>query len=561
MSDDSFPAVQSIRCEQGRAGLQLVWQELEAAHFETGRSAGRCEPAVVYLVRGKHLPQIRALGNAIADCGKKHPAKPLSAILLGRDGIPVLDGGFKNAGQLTRSVKALLRNAADADDRNRFVVGVADSLFDQLWAQARPEARGNLLSGAVAPDQPLSFQSLLDILPQREVPPKLERMLIGISPQIQFIRQLILQAAQHDGPVLILGDTGTGKDLVARAIHSFGERAEMQFITVNCGAISKDLLESELFGHKKGSFTGAHEDKTGLWQAADRGTLFLDEIGDLPLEQQVKVLRALDANRIRPVGSNAEISVNARVIAATNRDLSAMMQNGQFRADLYYRLRSFLIYTEPLAKHPEDIPLLARHFWREITHDPKARLSDDLVALLQSNLWIGNVRDLKWTLVSLYRYTSLIDPAPKHLKTVVWYESQRESSSRPLREKQGIDAHRVECLMHLRRTDDALRACEVAMRPLLGKKRPNRVALDRMGEALRRYSGELEMLGLHPLLFADNGTFKAVEQFKGGLVDFLQVLQAHPGKAKDAWHSPLAGLLQAASQAVFRQVDRFVKGK
>ncbi len=561
MSEESSPAVQSILCEQVDNRLQMARRELAVASLHLGRDTNPRGHASIHLVRGKHLPQIRALGAGIVDCGKKHPARPLAAILLGRDRIPVLDGGFKNAGQLSRSLKALLRNAADADDRNRFVIGVSDVLFEQLWAQVLPDEMRTAPSETATLDRALSFQSLLDIMPQREVPPKLEQMLIGISPQIQFTRQMILQAAQHEGPVLILGDTGTGKDLVARAIHSFSERAEMQFITVNCGAISKDLLESELFGHKKGAFTGAHEDKTGLWLAADRGTLFLDEIGDLPLEHQVKVLRALDANRIRPVGANSEIPVDARVIAATNRDLSAMMTSGQFRADLYYRLRSFLIYTEPLSKHPEDIPLLARHFWRGITRDPKANLSDDIVAILQSNQWIGNVRDLKWTLVSLYRYTSLIDPSPKHLKTVVWYESQREFSRQPLREMQGIDAHRVECLMHLRRTDDALRACEVAVRPLLAKKRPNRLVLDRMGDALRRHSGELEMLCLHPLLFADNKTFKAVERFKCGLIDFLHVVQAQPSKAKDFWAGHLSSRLQEASRAEFRQVDRLVKGK
>jgi DNA-binding NtrC family response regulator len=279
------------------------------------------------------------------------------------------------------------------------------------------------------------------------------------------------------------------------------------------------------------------------------------------MEHQVKVLRALDTKFIRPVGGTHEIPVNARVIAATNRDLPAMMAAGQFRADLYYRLRSFMIPTEPLAKHPEDIPLLARHFWKDIAKVPGAFLSDEFVKALQVMPWHGNVRDLKWTLVSLFRYTGLGNPTPKHLRTVVWYENQQNMPRSPAEGKISIDAHRVECLMHLRRTDDALRACEVALRPMTGGKRLPRTMMARMAEVLRRHAGELELLCLHPLLFADSGTFKAVDQFKWGVVDFLHVLQVHPGKAKETWDNPLSRLLQQASKAVFQQVDRVVKGK
>lgn len=561
MSEESVARVPSILCGQGRDGIRLIQQGLGAEFTQVTAGVRSLDHAVVHLVRVKQLPQIRALGAGLVDCGKKHPAKPLSSILLGRDRIPVLDGGFKNSGQLLRSLRTLIQNASDSDDRNQFVIGVADDLFDRLWTQAQPEAACKPVADADAADQSLSFQSLLDIMPLQEVPPALERMLIGESAQIQFTRQLILQAGQHDGPVLILGDTGTGKELVARAVHAYSKRSSMVFMPVNCGAISRDLLESELFGHKKGSFTGAREDKMGLWLAADNGTLFLDEVGDLPLEHQVKVLRALDTRLIRPVGGTEEIPVNARVIAATNRDLSAMMDSGQFRADLYYRLRSFLIHTDPLSKHPEDIPLLARHFWKDIAKVPGASLSDEFVAALQAIPWIGNVRDLKWTLVSLFRYTGLGNPTPKHLRTVVWYENQRNLPRPPSAEKLSVDAHRVECLMHLRRADDILRACEVAVRPVLTGKRSNRKVWMRVEEALRRHAGELEILCLHPLLFTDNGAFKSVERFKCGVVDFLHVLQARPSQAKDLWDKKLADELHDASRAVFRQVDRLVKGQ
>ena len=560
MGNDAFPAVQSIRCEPGPDGLRLFRQELAADQVQAKGRSQKLQCAAVLLVRETHLPSFRAQGAPFMDCGKKHPAKPLSSILLGRDGIPVLAGGFKNSGQLLRSLRTLLQNAAEADDRNRFIIGVPDMLFEQLQARAQPEVSGRPSADGDDSDQPLSLQSLLDIMPWREVPVDLEQLLIGISPQIQFTRQLILQAGQHDGPVLIIGDTGTGKELVARAIHVHSKAKDMGFIPVNCGAISKDLLESELFGHKKGAFTGAHADKEGLWKAADNGTLFLDEVGDLPMEHQVKVLRALDTQLIRPVGETHEIPVNGRVIAATNRDLPAMMKAGQFRADLYYRLRSFMVPTEPLSRHPEDIPLLARHFWKDIAKVPGAALSDEFVKALQAMPWHGNVRDLKWTLVSLFRYTGLGNPTPKHLRTVVWYENQQDMPHSPAADKLSIDAHRVECLMHLRRADDILRACEVVIQPVLARKRPLRQAGRRAEDALRRHAGELEILCLHPLLFTDNGTFKAVEQFKCGLVGFLHMLQNHPTQAKDFWEKQLSAAFNAASRSVFRQVDRLVKG-
>ncbi len=552
--------VPSILCEPAADGLKLIRRELVPGRFQAKGGLLQSKSAAIHLVRENLLPSIRAQGAPIMNCGKKHPARSLSSILLGRDRIPVLAGEFKSSGQLLRSLRTLLQNAADADDRNQFIVGVADALFDKLWAQAQPVASGRASAAGDDSDQPLTLQSLLEIMPWREVPPALEKLLIGVSPQIQFIRQLILQAGQHDGPVLIIGDTGTGKELVARAIHVNSKSKDMGFIPVNCGAISKDLLESELFGHKKGAFTGAHADKEGLWKAADNGTLFLDEVGDLPMEHQVKVLRALDTKFIRPVGGTHEIPVNARVIAATNRDLPAMMKAGQFRADLYYRLRSFMIPTEPLAKHPEDIPLLARHFWKDIAKVSGASLSEEFVRALQAMPWHGNVRDLKWTLVSLFRYTGLGNPTPKHLRTVVWYENQQDMPRSPAAEKISIDAHRVECLMHLRRADDVLRACEMVIQPVLARKRPMRKAWTRAEDALRRHAGELEILCSHPLLFTDNGTFNAVEQFKCGVADLLHVLHTHPAQAREFWKKQLSGRLRDASRAVFRQVDRLVKG-
>ncbi|MGH8800953.1 MAG: sigma-54 interaction domain-containing protein, partial [Casimicrobiaceae bacterium] len=203
--------------------------------------------------------------------------------------------------------------------------------------------------------------------------------------------------ADSDASVLIFGDSGTGKELLARAIHEASARRDKPFVAVNCGAIPGDLLESELFGHARGAFTGAVQAHKGLFQAADGGTLFLDEIGDMPLPLQVKLLRVLQEGEVRPVGSTQAIPVDVRVISATHRDLDAHRARGQFREDLFYRLNVVSLKLPALAERREDIPLLATHILRtlgERYRKPAPTLAPDAMALLVAAPWPGNVRQL-----------------------------------------------------------------------------------------------------------------------------------------------------------------------
>ena len=205
------------------------------------------------------------------------------------------------------------------------------------------------------------------------------------------------RVAASDASVCLYGASGTGKELMARAIHRASPRAEAPFVAVNCGAIPEGLLESELFGHKKGSFTGAVADRRGLFQAAQGGTLFLDEIGDMPLPLQVKLLRALEERKVRPVGSHESLAVDVRVIAATHRKLEERIASGEFREDLYYRLNVVKLYIPTLAERREDIPLLANEFLTRLgTRYRRGRLSfaPDALELLVSAPWPGNVRQL-----------------------------------------------------------------------------------------------------------------------------------------------------------------------
>jgi two-component system response regulator PilR (NtrC family) len=221
--------------------------------------------------------------------------------------------------------------------------------------------------------------------------------MVGRSRAMQQVFDLIGKIHSTKTSVLITGESGTGKELVARALHTEGTRGTQPFVAVNCGAIPEALMESELFGHKRGAFTGAIADKHGLFQEADGGTLFLDEIGELSLGLQVKLLRALQERKIKPVGDTEEVEVDVRVIAATNRDLEADVASGSFRADLYYRLNVIEVRIPPLRHRREDIPLLADHFLRRFTAEQRrvATLTPDAMRKLESLDFPGNVRELE----------------------------------------------------------------------------------------------------------------------------------------------------------------------
>lgn len=222
--------------------------------------------------------------------------------------------------------------------------------------------------------------------------------IIGESVQMKALRQQLVLMAGTNGRVLIYGESGTGKELVAHAIHAMSQRVAQPFVEVNCAAIPEELIESELFGHRKGSFTGAHEDKAGKFLKADGGTLFLDEVGDMSLKTQAKVLRALDEQRFEPVGAPESMQVDVRVVAATNKHLEEEIERGNFREDLFYRLNVIPFYVPPLRERAEDIPLLAEYFLREFTtaygRKPK-ELTPEAYRVLRDYPWPGNVRELR----------------------------------------------------------------------------------------------------------------------------------------------------------------------
>ncbi len=255
--------------------------------------------------------------------------------------------------------------------------------------------------------------------------------IIGDSVPMKALRQQLVLMAGTDGRVLVFGESGTGKELVAHAIHQMSPRVSEPFVEVNCAAIPEELIESEMFGHSKGSFTSAHQDKIGKFQKADGGTLFLDEVGDMSLRTQAKVLRALEEQRFEPVGAAASVQVDVRVVAATNKNLDDEIQRGNFREDLFYRLNVIPFFVPPLRERREDIPLLAEHFLREFTtaygRKPK-ELTAEAYRLLAEYHWPGNVRELK----NLIERIVILNPQVRVDARHIPLNTLRRQSDRPV---------------------------------------------------------------------------------------------------------------------------------
>jgi two-component system response regulator PilR (NtrC family) len=238
----------------------------------------------------------------------------------------------------------------------------------------------------------------LRLKPPSQPEPGIARRLLDDSPPIQALRQQISKLARSQAPVYISGESGSGKERVARLIHEQGPRADQPFIPVNCGAIPSELMESEFFGHRKGSFSGAHEDKPGLFQAANGGTLFLDEVADLPLAMQVKLLRAIQEKSVRSVGAQQELVVDVRVLCATHKNLQVEVAAERFRQDLYYRLNVIELHVPPLRERRQDIEQLAAHVLKRLAEDssqPAAQLDPQALEALKSYRFPGNVRELE----------------------------------------------------------------------------------------------------------------------------------------------------------------------
>jgi DNA-binding NtrC family response regulator len=351
---------------EGR-GSVLIVDDDRALRFALNKALSRHGYAVAEASSGREALEVL-----------RRPTPPDAALLdLKMDGMGGLDVLRRRGSASTRIIVLTGHGTVQAA-----VEAMQLGAFSFLEKPVDAEVLGPLLEQAIA-----DHRREGRISDSERVPP-----LTGVSPRLEEIRAFVARVGPTDETVAIYGETGTGKEVVARRIHLASLRREQPFVALNAACVPENLFESELFGHKRGSFTGASEDRKGLFREADGGTLFLDEVAELPLELQAKLLRALEARCIRPVGASKEESVDVRIIAATNRDLRHEVQSGNFREDLYFRLDVFPVVIPPLRERREDIRPLTEHLLSRV--GTSASLTEDAVAALEAHDWPGNVREL-----------------------------------------------------------------------------------------------------------------------------------------------------------------------
>jgi len=386
---------------------------------------------------------------------------------------------------------AVLRHAREITPQTLVLLMTAHATVDTAVEALRGGAQDYLLKPIIFDDVLHKIHSLMEhrqlAWDRQFLRGQVERQwdfenLVGQSSAMRDVMALIKRVAPVPSTVLITGESGVGKEVVARAIHHFSERREAIFLPVNCGAIPENLLESQLFGHLRGSFTGAVGNQEGLFQRARNGTIFLDEIGDLPLALQVKLLRAIESKEVHPVGATAPIKVDVRIIAATNRELRREVDGGRFRDDLYYRLNVFGIEIPPLRERREDIPPLIDHFVRLHNRDLKKRFKGadgSLIKLLMSLPWKGNVRELD----NVIEHAMILGDGD-------WITV--ENLPRALRSAVEVPVAAGDNLR------DAMRAYEKAhIQAVLGKlDNDKRAAADRLGMSLSSLYRKIEELGI-----------------------------------------------------------------
>jgi DNA-binding NtrC family response regulator len=509
----------------------------------TGRLPGAVAVRVAEL---KLFGECKAL---FKDRRKKNEDKGLSEYLLRQGGrIPFIDANVTAAGRLRQAAESLLKNAEKNGEQGIYLLGVRGEIFQELWrgaltedAAMQPASRGNGLTDLITP------------LPGEA---QLSRFFWGESEAYHEVRQLILRAARCGDPVLILGEAGTGKSVVARAIHELGEK-DKPFIEFNCAAIPSELFEQELFGYAPGAIAGGLlKGKDGLWEKAGAGTLFLDEIGELRLDHQAMILHTLKEGFIRHVGASANIPVSARMIAATNRGLYGMVQNGRFSAELYYLLRQFLIYTPDLRDDPRNVEVIAQKLWAEIT-DSYNRLPQEILDDLCRHRWPGNVRELRSVLRSLYNLFGAREPGAsvptreqlnavfQHFGLAAGYSQREPDASEP-----GL--LQVECLRKICRADDAIHACEQELKPLAGGLPLSATARD----SLTRLSSEMRALMRDRLYFGSQETYQAVARVEESLGQLLALPKNNMSALSHYWEKTLRREIQQAVAQLFAELQK-----
>jgi len=510
----------------------------------TRQSIPATQRPLALVVRNSELEAFRQCKDLFIDRGVKNEAKALPSLLLGYKGlIPVIDGNYSSSGRLQQGIRALLAKAHEVGEAKAYVIGVEEQLLREIGNE-KENLDMHRPAGATTSEYPLALK-------EWPVPEELAMRFLGDTIEYRFVRQMILRAVDSELTVLILGETGSGKNVIARAIHDLGKNHHEHFVEVNCGAIPSELLESELFGHVKGAFTGATTTKAGLWEFVGRGTLFLDEIGDLSLHHQAKVLHALQDRKIRRLGGTAEIDVQARIVAATNHNLFAMTKTKQFREDLYYRLRQIVIHAPVLRSDPADIARLADAQWKKL-RGTGATLSRDVLKELCAMRWPGNVRDLNSFLSTLASFYKSEDLRVDHVRGLQRYYAG--PSEGYVIDTEDPSYHRIECLRHLRRADEVVHACEMVLKPLADGQSLNK----QERTSLEQTRAEMQILLRDRLYFHSQETYDAVARLDSDINDLLLVPEHDARPQVRFWNGTLEPDLHRATGRIFSEVQQLL---
>jgi transcriptional regulator with PAS, ATPase and Fis domain len=559
-SEENGESVGSIvfTIKNDKAHNKYVEFDMRTSDSFKEKLSGLCSPSVC-VIDAAHLKTLLSgeLKGDIVDRGKKDAHQPLTRYFCGQKRTPVLEAEYSSAGKVKHGVESFLRKAVVEDScesSQASVLGIPGTIFAELVKQT-----GQRVNKKTRVREPSTLLSRLKA--DQKEPEELAKAFMGRSEDAQLVRQLILRAAKVDEAVLILGDSGTGKEVVARQIHRYSTRSQKkELLVVNCAAISPLLLEMELFGCEQGVIDSRHPGKIGLWEQAHGSTMFLDEIGDLLIDHQAKILRALQEGRFRRIGGEKDIRVDVRIISATNRDVFSMTQSDDFREDLYYRLRGFVIRTSPLRKHPEDIPLLAQAFWKETTKGKAKNLLPEIFDKLKAYSWPGNARDLKLVLSSLRTLypkkadngelrVSHLEDAFRLLGHVDGIQDKTPSGSAP-------PVWRVESLRHLTRVFDVLYAIKLDVHPFVQRKRGLQDTLEDLQTALELRRQELEIFCKNDKLFNRKPIFLEVFNMLGLLMTFQTEIHEDPDKARRNWDLELSEKLHQVISIVSEEIKR-----